>query len=143
LRLSRPIVLAIVIVVVLVASAAYYASQVSSGNSSSAITIHITIVGTPAANTTDTYVPDHFTVHEGQQVTLVVQNTDDNTHGLVIDAFNVNTGVIQSGDTARVVFTPNQAGTFTYYEPPGYCGGGVGNVCNSIQNMTGTMTVLP
>jgi hypothetical protein len=42
-----------------------------------------------------------------------------------------------------VSFVANQTGTFRFYEPAGYCKGGVGNVCNSQQKMVGNMTVLP
>ncbi len=105
--------------------------------------MNITIIGTPAAGTVDYYSPANFTVREGQTVTLAVLNTDDNTHGLVIRAFGVDTGKIPPGDTYRVTFVANETGTFEFFEPPGYCTGGVGNICNSIQHMTGNMTVLP
>jgi hypothetical protein len=57
-------------------------------------------------------------------------------------AFGVDTGKILPGHTDRVTFVANQTGTFEYFEPPGYCTGGYGNVCNSVQHMTGNMTVL-
>jgi hypothetical protein len=69
-------------------------------------------------------------------VTLSILDSDDDTYGLVIQAFGVNTGKIDPGDTDRVWFIAHQTGTFEYYEPPGYCTGGVGNACNSIQDMT-------
>jgi len=141
---SRSILLILVIVVAAVAAGEYYyQTSSSSSSSSSGLNLHITIIGTPAAGTVDYYLPNNFTVREGETVTLAVQNTDDNTHGLVIRAFGVDTGKIPPGDTYRVTFVANQTGTFEYFEPSGYCTGGVGNICNSIQHMTGNMTVLP
>jgi heme/copper-type cytochrome/quinol oxidase subunit 2 len=142
------LVLVVVIIAALVGSGAYYAQTISSANNAAnTITIDITIVGgipgTPNANTTDTYSPDSFTVTKGEHVNLAVLNTDDNTHGLAIPQFKVDTGIIPPGNTFRLSFVADQTGTFQYYEPAGYCGSGVGNVCNSAQHMTGNMTVLP
>ena len=143
MKASRPLIFVIVIVLVLAGSGFYYYSQVTTSPSAGAVTINITIVGGATASSIDTYSPDNFTVHLGQRVTLVVLDTDDNGHGLVINQFGVDTGIIQPSSAVRVTFTPNKVGTFEYYEPPGYCTGGISNKCTSIQRMTGTMTVLP
>jgi len=140
---STSLVLVAVIAVALVAGAYYASAQNSSNSSATSITVNIQIVGGVGAGTVDTYSPDNFTVTEGQHVTLAVLNTDDNTHGLVIRPFGVDTGIILPGDTTRVNFVANQTGTFEFFEPPGYCTGGVGKVCNSAQQMTGNMTVIP
>ncbi len=141
---SKSVLFFTVVVATLIASSAYYAETFSSSNSqSNSVEEYIQIIGGVGSNTTDTYAPDNFTVVQGEQVNLVVLNTDDNTHGLVIPQFNVDTGVIPSDHTVRVSFVADKSGTFQFYEPPGYCGGGVGNVCNSVQLMTGNMTVIP
>jgi len=140
---SRSILLILVLVGAVVAAGEYYSQTKSSSGSSSNLLVNITIIGTPAAGTVDFYLPNNFTVREGQHVTLAVLNTDDNTHGLVMRAFGVDTGKIPPGQTYRVSFVANQTGTFEFFEPPGYCTGGLGNVCNSIQHMTGNMTVAP
>jgi plastocyanin len=133
-----------VVLLAAIAGSAYYAQTVTSSNSSPSSTqVDIQILGTPQANATDTYSPDHFTVARGEHVTLAVLNTDDNTHGLAITGYKVDTGIIGPGNTARVSFVANQTGTFRYYEPPGYCKGGLDNRCNSVQKMNGNMTVLP
>ena len=80
--------------------------------------MNIPIIGTPAAGTIDFYLPNNFTVREGQKVTLAILNTDDNTHGLVMKAFGVDTGKIPPGQTYRVTFVANQTGTFEFSEPP-------------------------
>ncbi len=139
---TRSILLVLVIVVAAVAAGEYYTQSFNSSSPSNPL-VNIEIIGGPAAGTVDYYSPNNFTVREGQQVTLAILNTDDNTHGLVLRAFGVDTGKIPPGHTDRVTFVANQTGTFEFFEPPGYCTGGYGNVCNSIQHMTGNMTVLP
>ncbi len=136
----RSIVLIVVILVAAVAAGEYYAGTFGS-TSSNSLTVNISILGGVGAGTVDAYSPNTFTVKEGQQVTLAVLNTDDNTHGLAIRAFGVDTGKILPGHTDRVTFVANQTGTFEYFEPPGYCGGGFDNHCNSVQKMIGNMTV--
>jgi uncharacterized cupredoxin-like copper-binding protein len=99
----RSLLLVAVIVLAVVASGAYYAQTVTSSNSSvSALDVHIEILGGVGAGTVDTFSPDNFTVTRGQHVTLAVLNTDDNSHGLAIAQFSVDTGIIGPGYTARV-----------------------------------------
>jgi plastocyanin len=133
----------LVVAIVAVAGGEYYLQTYNTKSGPNSVAFNITIYGGVGAGTTDRYSPDNLTVRQGQQVTLAVLNTDDNTHGLVIDKFKVDTGIINAGQTVRVTFVANQTGTFTYYEPPGYCKGGLGNVCNSSQHMIGNVTVTP
>jgi len=129
--------------IVVVAAGEYYLQSRGTNSGPGPATVNITIFGGVGAGTTDRYSPDNFTVRQGQRVTLAILNTDDNTHGLVIDKFRVDSGIINGGKTVRVTFVANQTGTWKYYEPPGYCKGGFGNVCNSAQHMIGNMTVSP
>jgi plastocyanin len=126
-----------VVILVLVVAPAYYLYTLN--QSSNAVQVNIQIVG----DGTDYYVPANVTVRLGEVVTLAVFNSDDNTHGLAIPAFGVDTGVIKSGITARVTFTASRLGTFPFSEPAGYCTGGRGNVCNSVQDLHGNLTVVP
>ena len=131
-------------VVVAATAGAYYVSSGSkASNSAPSNIVNISIQGGVGNGTVDQYIPSTFTVKEGQSITLAVLNTDDNTHGLAIKAFGVDTGKIPAGHTQRVTFIANQTGTFLYYEPPGYCTAGVGGRCNSVQHMIGNMTVIP
>lgn len=134
-------VLIAVIVVAVIAAGEYYAQTFSPGVNST--TVNIQILGGVGPGTVDIYSPDNFTVTQGEHVSLAILNTDDNTHGLAMKAFGIDTGVILPGQTARVNFVANQTGTFEFLEPPGYCTGGVGHVCNSVQHMWGYMTVSP
>jgi plastocyanin len=125
-------------VALLVAASAYYLYS-SGQSSSSTVEVNIQIVG----DGKDYYVPANVTLRLGQVVTFAVFNTDDNTHGLAIPAFNMDTGIIKHGITARFTFTADKVGTFPWDEPPGYCTGGNGNVCNSAQDLKGNLTVTP
>jgi len=138
---TRSLLLIIVIVVAVVAAGEYYSSTYSSSGNST--TVNIQILGGVGPGTVDIYSPDNFSVTEGQHVTLAILNTDDNTHGLALKTFGIDTGIILPGDTARVSFVANQTGVFEFLEPPGYCTGGVGHICNSVQHMWGYMTVNP
>jgi hypothetical protein len=141
---AKSLVLIAVILVAVVASGAYYAQKFGSSQSSSnSPVIDIQIVGGVGPGTVDTYAPDNFTVTEGNNVTLVVLNTDDNTHALFITQFGVASGIIDPADTWRGWFIANETGMFKFYEPPGYCKGGYGGVCNSVQHMWGYVTVVP
>ena len=133
---SRALILAVVFIVLAVAPA-YYLYAIS--RSSDSVEVNIQIVG----DGKDYYVPDNVIVRQGQVVTLAVFNTDDNTHGLAIPALNVDTGIVRHGVTARVTFTAEKLGTFAWDEPPGYCTGGNGNVCNSAQDLKGNLTIIP
>jgi len=129
---------AVAVVAILVGASAYY--LYSSGQSSpNSVEFNILIVG----DGKDYYVPASVTARLGQVVTFSVFNTDDNTHGLAIPAFNLDTGIIKHGITAHFTFTADRLGTFQWVEPPGYCTGGNGNVCNSAQDLKGNLTVMP
>jgi heme/copper-type cytochrome/quinol oxidase subunit 2 len=141
---TKSLVIIAVVVVAAVAGGEYYINRGgSSGGSSNSTTVDMQIVGGVGVGTVDTYVPDNFTVKLGQNVTLAITNTDDNTHGLVLAPFGVNTGLILPGTTDRVWFIANQTGVFKFDEPPSYCQGGYGGVCNSVQHMWGYITVAP
>ncbi len=136
LLFSKVLAAALVFLVLFVAPAAYLSLSNKPGNS---VTVSVEIVG----DDTDRFVPSDVVVTQGQVVTFAVFNSDDNTHGLAIPAFNMDTGIIKHGITVRFTFTADKAGTFLFDEPPGYCTGGNGNVCNSVQDLRGNLTVLP
>ena len=136
---TRSLLIIVVIVVAVIAAGEYY----TQGSRSFGTTVNIQILGGVTPGSIDIYSPDNFTVTQGDHVSLAILNTDDNTHGFTMKAFGVDTGIILPGQTARVSFVANQTGVFEFLEPPGYCTGGVGHVCNSIQHMWGYMTVSP
>lgn len=142
--ISRPLILAVVIVVVLAASSVYYASSSSGGNSASIIKMQAT-AGTPQNGAPDLILPISITVTEGQHYIVVFENTDDGPHEEVIPALGFSTNIVQGGQTVRVAFTPDKAGTYEYFQPQGACVS-VANPsvsCTGAQDMNGTLTVLP
>jgi len=62
--------------------------------------------------------PSNITVTQGQTVTLVVFNGDDeDQHALAVDELSVNTGAIAPGATVRVTFVASKVGVFRFYDP--------------------------
>lgn len=135
---ARSILLIAVLVVAAVAAGEYYSGTFGNGT-----TVNMQILGGVGPGTVDIYSPDNFTVTKGEQVSLAILNTDDNTHGFVLSQFKVDTGLILPGHTARVSFVANQTGMFEFLEPPSYCTGGIDHRCNSLQHMWGYLTVSP
>ena len=138
----------ILIVALLAAGGAYYVYSAGSsqvpGASSNSLQVIIRIVGGANGDLShDTYSPDNFSVRDGQNVTLVILNTGNETHALVITQFGVNSGTIPPYGTVKVWFIANQIGVFKFYEPVGYCEGENESVCGSAQHMSGYMTVKP
>jgi hypothetical protein len=141
---GRPVILAVVIVAVLALSAGYYINSVG-GTCTNCVTIDMEVTsGTPQNGAPDHFLPANFTVTEGQHVTIVFDNTDDGPHEMQIPALGVSTGIVQGGQTARVVFVPNQVGTFAYDQPQGACVSQIdpASSCTGAQETNGNVTVL-
>jgi heme/copper-type cytochrome/quinol oxidase subunit 2 len=83
------------------------------------VSVNILTFGTTQNWALPGFRPQNFTVTEGEHVTIVLYNNGDVPHQLAIPQFNVTTGIVQAGQTVRVVFVPNKAGTFAYDEPTG------------------------
>jgi heme/copper-type cytochrome/quinol oxidase subunit 2 len=142
---NRAIILVVVVVAVLAVSAGYYVTTLS-GGSSSAVTVNILVTsGTPQNGAPDEFVPQNFTVTEGQHVTIVFDNTDDGPHAYEIPALGVSTGIVQGGQTVRVSFVPTKSGTFSSDQPPGACVSAANPTasCTGAQLTNGFVTVLP
>src|ERR1700758_3373116 len=100
----RDVVLAVVVVVVLAASGGYYFTSVGSGSSADSTTVTIIgstpgLYGQNATKNPDAFIPNNFTVTQGQHVTLVFENEDDGPHELVIPGYGLSTGIVQGGQT--------------------------------------------
>jgi uncharacterized cupredoxin-like copper-binding protein len=55
-----------------------------------------------------------ITAKVGQSVTVNLENTGALEHSFVVDELNVNI-LVKPGEKGTVTFTPQQAGTYTYY----------------------------
>lgn len=125
-----------VIALVAFAAVAYYAlNRPSSGYYGEQVVIQI---GGAVGSIPATYYPGNFTVSLGEHITLLVENTDNITHGLAIPSFNVDTGEIKPNGTATVSFVATPAGNYTYDEPKADCGGGN---CDAGQALSGWFEV--
>jgi cytochrome c oxidase subunit 2 len=77
------------------------------------------------------FTPDTITVKRGESIVLVI-SSQDRKHGFNLRAFGIRTDV-NPGGTARIRFTPNKTGKFTF-SCDVFCGEGH-------EDMTGTIIV--
>jgi cytochrome c oxidase subunit 2 len=77
------------------------------------------------------FTPDTITLKKGEPVVLVV-SSQDRKHGFNLRAFGIRADV-NPGATARIPFTPDKTGTFTF-SCDVFCGEGH-------EDMTGTIVV--
>ena len=59
------------------------------------------------------YTPDHISLKKGEPVKLLIRSADV-THGFAIDEFDI-AREIPTGPPVEIQFTPDKAGTFTFY----------------------------
>jgi len=77
------------------------------------------------------YHPNEITAKLGQPLTLVLTSLD-RIHGFKLPDFNLRTDIVPGQET-RVTFTPDKAGSFTFFCDV-FCGGGH-------EDMEGTLVV--
>jgi plastocyanin len=117
----------------------------STPSSSTSVVVRVVETG-PLPNSPLDFSPLNFTVTEGEQVTISFNNTDTQAHELVIPQFDVTTGVVNGGSTVSISFTPEEIGSFAYFQPMGPCSPGNPSpsiACPRMEIFNGTMTVLP
>jgi hypothetical protein len=108
---------AIVLIVVLlgaVATGEYFLSTANTAGQPKEIDLHI-YEDNPVLQI-DHFYADKIYVPLGENVTLVVQNGDDETRVFTLTQFNINL-TITSGTTQRVPFQANELGNFTFISP--------------------------
>jgi cytochrome c oxidase subunit II len=117
---------------VLVAGALFMSAMIMSG-----LALHSRAIALPAereihitAKKFD-FTPDTITLKKGEPVLLVV-TSQDRKHGFNLRAFGVRADV-NPGESARIRFTPNKTGKFTF-SCDVFCGEGH-------EDMTGTVIV--
>lgn len=106
-------VFAIVVGLILAGFGVYYAT--APGAPEESVTENISIFAPPGATAAE-LSPRNFTVREGENVVLVVDNMDNITHSLAIPGIVV-TPPIQPGQTIRVGFIPREEGVFALMQP--------------------------
>jgi heme/copper-type cytochrome/quinol oxidase subunit 2 len=138
------IVAAVIIVVIIVVAALYYFTVYSKPSSVGSQEEFIQIGGAIVNSTVNipaTYYPLNFTVVQGLKVVLLVQNTDNQTHGLAVPQFNVNTGPMSKMQNVTLSFVVKTPGNYTYDEPSSDCGSG--NCDTNETAFNGWFIVLP
>src|SRR5438093_13306106 len=114
--ISRRIVLIGGVMLFAFAGAALYLTSIGPVSANS---VEVQVTLTEGGNGTSRFwQPSSITVRQGQTITLVVRNADDeDNHALAIDILSVNTGAIPPGASARVTFEATQVGRFRFYDP--------------------------
>jgi len=115
--LSRTVWILIVIVAVAGVAALEYGVGLgtsTSNNGSKEIDAHI-IEDDPVLQI-DHFYPDTIYVPRGENISMAIQNTDDETRVFVLPGFNINV-TMASGTTQRVSFQANKLGNFTFMSP--------------------------
>ncbi len=104
-------------IVVVVAAVAAFEFEVGLGsNTGGAREIDITIHEDNAPLQIDHFYPDRVYAHLGENVSIAVLNTDDETRLFTILPYNINVTII-SGTTQRVTFQANKLGNFSFVTP--------------------------
>jgi heme/copper-type cytochrome/quinol oxidase subunit 2 len=111
---NRGILIGLIILVLIVAGVyAYYQSGPQPQAQTETLNIDIKTV---TQNGVEHHIfdPGTITVHRGDHIVLTVTNTDpQNTHGITIPDLTLNTGPLAPGQSAKLEFNADTAGTFT------------------------------
>lgn len=111
---TMAIVLAVILVVAIVAGEEVLSNANKSSGTTKGIDLHI-YEDNPALQI-DHFYPDTIYVSPGENVSLAIQNLDDETRVFTLSQFGVNVTII-SGGTQRVTFTAKTLGNFSFISP--------------------------
>lgn len=113
-KLNRGILIGLIILVLIVAGVyVYYQSGPQPQAQTETVKVDIKTV---MQNSVEHHVfdPGTITVHRGDHIVLTVTNMDpQNTHGITIPDLILNTGPLAPGQSAKLEFNADTAGTFT------------------------------
>jgi heme/copper-type cytochrome/quinol oxidase subunit 2 len=111
---NRGILIGLIVLVVIVAGVyAYYQSAPQPQAQTETLNIDIKAV-TQNGVVHHVFDPGTITVHRGDHIVLTVTNTDpQGTHGITIPDLALNTGALAPGQSAKLEFNAETAGTFT------------------------------
>jgi hypothetical protein len=105
----------LLVALVVIASAGYFLTEKPPGPDS-AHTIDLAIVETNPVLQLDHFFPDIINVTVGENVTLAIQNGDDELRVLTLSEFDINV-TIPPGTADRVNFAADTAGNFSFFSP--------------------------
>jgi len=111
-RFDTPILVGVLLVVVVAGVFAYYQFGTVAQVKTETVRIDIKAV---MQNGVERHVfdPATITVHKGDHVVLIVTNTDELPHGIVIPQLNLDTGHLTRDQSAKIEFDATATGTFT------------------------------
>jgi len=145
--ISRTIWIIVIIVILAVVAAIEYSVGLGSGSGSGgAKEVDIQIIEDNPVLQIDHFYPAHIYVPMGENVSLAVLNTDDETRVFTLPQFNINL-TMASGTTQRITFHADKLGNFTFVSPvtppspvsqgrPGKCLQGFFNVIQNASLIT-------
>ena len=110
---DKRILVGIVLVLVVVAGVfGYYQLNAAPQMKTETINVEIKSV---MQNGEERHIFDPATVfvHKGDHIILIVTNTDELPHGIVIPQLNLNTGRLTKDQQAKLEFDANTAGTYS------------------------------
>ena len=74
-----------------------------------------TVVLTAREPANGNWHPRTITVPKGEPVKIMIRNIETVSHGFALPAFNVAIREIKAGHVETIEFTPDKAGTFTFF----------------------------
>jgi len=110
--ISRTVLVLVIVAVLLVGVGEYVLNSSSSGPRE----IDIRIVEDDPVLQLDHFYPDNATAKFGENVTLAIQNGDDEFRYFILSGYNVNESM-PAGTSVRVIVQMNHVGTFLFYSP--------------------------
>jgi Cupredoxin-like domain len=115
--ISRTVATLAIVVVVAAVAAGEFAIGLGSGtNANGSKEIDIQIIEDNPVLQIDHFYPSQVVVPLGQNISLAVLNTDDETRVFTLSQFNINL-TMSSGTTQRISFQANHIGNFTFITP--------------------------
>jgi plastocyanin len=113
---DKRILVGVVLVLIVVAGVfAYYQSAAAPQVKTETVRIDIKAV---TLNGVERHIfdPATITVHKGDHIVLIVANTDDLPHGILIhyNQLDLSTGTLKGGESAKLEFDANTTGAFNF-----------------------------
>jgi len=109
-------IIVIIAILAAVAIGEYAIGLGSNSSSGGAKEIDIQIIEDNPVLQIDHFYPANIYVPMGENVSLAVLNTDDETRVFTLPQFNINL-TMSSGTTQRITFQANKLGNFTFVSP--------------------------
>jgi hypothetical protein len=114
--IGRTVWIILIIVVLVVVAVGEYAIGLGSNTTKGTREIDLQIIEDNPILQIDHFYPAKVYVPLGQNISLAVLNTDDETRVYTLTPFNINL-TISSGSTQRISFQASKLGNFTFISP--------------------------